>query len=131
MNVTSRFSEYIKYKNILQKDVSDILKISSQAVSGIFKEKSKLTTDHLIILAERFPELNLRWLLTGAGVMLMTPKNYNENEARNQVEDYGPVCKSCLEKEKRIADKDQTIEAQKRHIDFLEFSLGKKIATSK
>jgi len=54
-------------------------------------------------------------------------KPYKEVEMKHEVveDHYERKCAICAEKEKRILDKEETIDAQKKHIEYLEFALGK------
>lgn len=85
MGIIIRLSEFMKSNNILQKDIAVILGITNQAVSGIFNGKSSLTTKQITLLAAKFPDLDLRWLLTGE--QLSKNISYQENDILRKVEE--------------------------------------------
>lgn len=124
MTVSIRLSEYMKLNNILQKDIAEVFGVTPQAVSGIFKGKSDLTTSQIVLLANKYKDLNLRWLLTGVGSMTEGLKEYKENDSLFISEETRVKLVVPDAKDKLIESKDETILVQTNYIEFLKELLG-------
>jgi transcriptional regulator with XRE-family HTH domain len=62
---SSRLSMFMDAENISKKDMGDLFGVTRQNISRILTEKSNLTLGHLKILREKFPRLNINWLMFG------------------------------------------------------------------
>ena len=67
MTVRDRLKAYLKEKNISQADFAIGIGASTGYVNAIVKT---IGSDKLAIIREKFPDLNIGWLLTGEGEML-------------------------------------------------------------
>lgn len=67
MAVRDRLKAYLKEKNISQADFAIGIGASTGYVNAIVKT---IGSDKLAIIREKFPDLNIGWLLTGEGEML-------------------------------------------------------------
>lgn len=67
MAVRDRLKAYLKEKNISQADFAIEIGASTGYVNAIVKT---IGSDKLAIIREKFPDLNIGWLLTGEGEML-------------------------------------------------------------
>ena len=67
MTVRERLKAYLKEKNISQADFAIGIGASTGYVNAIVKT---IGSDKLAIIREKFPDLNIGWLLTGEGEML-------------------------------------------------------------
>lgn len=114
MTVNQRFMEFIELNKIQPKEIAEIFGLTKSAISGIKNEKSVITTKQIILIAERFKKLNLRWLLTGTGEMLI---GYEEIKPVIDIVNEG-YCRMCAEKDKRINELEL-------HRDDLRRELGK------
>lgn len=120
MGIGSRLKEYIKVENVTQKSLSEILGTTPQNMSSILKEKSNLTLFSLETIANRFEDLNIRWLLCGEGEMFLfneNDRNYRKITSSNQKGPEEPKittysCPDCIKKENTIKDLRKTIELQ-------------------
>lgn len=80
MAVRDRLKAYLKEKNISQADFAIGIGASTGYVNAIVKT---IGSDKLAIIREKFPDLNISWLLTGEGAMLKT--DAPENDFADQV----------------------------------------------
>ena len=124
MNVNERFMEFMKLNNIQPKEIAELFGNTKSSVSAIKHGKSLLTTAQLIIIAEKFKNLNLRWLITGSGDIY---SGYAEKDNKiDVVQDYSTGCKMCFEKDKRIIDLELHRDDLRRQMELLCLELGKK-----
>ena len=116
MSVNQRFNEFMEFKKIQPKELGEIFGRTKSSISAIKTGKSLITTKQIILIAEKFNQLNLRWLLTGSGEMLA---GYAETKPVIDIvtEPYA-ACRLCFEKDKRIAELEL-------HRDDLRRELGK------
>ena len=120
MSVSDRLSVFIKSINILQKDLSDLFGVTPQSISGIFKGKSELTTTQIIIIANNYKQLNLRWLLIGEGEMLISSEidKTISSETKIQNSIIGP-CNKCEVLQAKLDGANELINLQKEMIEVL------------
>ena len=117
MNINYRFIAYLESKKITQKDMAGFLGLSKSAVSAIKNSKSTPTTAQIALLAEKFNLLNIRWLFTGEGEM--------ESHKGNSVDNSSPVIENSYSNCPFCGDKERIIKSMEKHIELLEFMLGK------
>lgn len=72
MGVKSRLIEFIDYKGMSRRSFSLGIGASSSFVNSISKS---IGTEYIDRIKEKFPELNISWLLTGEGDMLIGSTN--------------------------------------------------------
>ena len=70
MTTGERLIEFRKYNNLKQKDIAELFAINPVNISDIENNKQRLSQDQLPLLQERY-NLNINWLLTGRGPMLL------------------------------------------------------------
>jgi len=121
MSVRLRLSAFLELNKISQKQISELLGIKPGTTSGIISGKSKITTDQLAILAARFNNLDLRWLLTGEESIPINPEdkiiNYSKNNIVNVANE---PCSNCAVLQKKIDQLNKDlIESQKETIAAL------------
>lgn len=68
-NFTSRFEEVVKYAGSAYK-LSKSISISETAISKIRKGVTKPSFDMLIKILNKYPAIDINWLITGNGEML-------------------------------------------------------------
>ena len=73
-----RLIEYIKYKDITQRDFSNRVGLSSGYVNAIRKG---ISSDTLHKIAMQFPDLNTGWIITGEGNMLKQVQQVGDNNS--------------------------------------------------
>lgn len=120
MNITDRLKDFCDNKKIKNVDLVNIGCGSQQTVSFVMNGKQKPNTQFLEIFAKTYPDLDVRWLLTG--------------DSTDIVEDiaagYG-LCRSCIELEgvikhlkSEIAEYQEKISERDRQIGELKFKYG-------
>ncbi|WP_019991330.1 helix-turn-helix transcriptional regulator [Rudanella lutea] len=78
-NPNERLAHFIEH---LQMSVSRFEKETGSSVSSIarFIKGNDLGIKMLVRISERFPQLNVDWLITGRGEMLVAPNSLSEAE---------------------------------------------------
>ena len=71
MTVSQRLGNFIEHEGITQSDLSRMLNVHRSAISNWFNEKAeRVPPQKIIMIIEKFRNLNARWLITGEGEML-------------------------------------------------------------
>lgn len=65
----ARLQEFIEYKGMTKHKFESICNFSSRYISNV----NNITGDKLETISNKFPELNIDWLVTGRGEMLNIP----------------------------------------------------------
>ncbi|MEM9649860.1 MAG: helix-turn-helix transcriptional regulator [Bacteroidota bacterium] len=100
MSVSERIKQFIRFKNLNPNSFSKKLGLTNNVtISRLVNENRSPSFSTLYKIKESFPEVNLDWLITGKGLMLVEGLN----------EDYL----------QRIKDLEEIIEEQKDHINIL------------
>lgn len=74
MSVKERIKEFVKYKNIGIIDFEKSINVANGYVNSISKS---IGIDKINIILDKYPNLNIEWLLTGKGMMLKTTEDPN------------------------------------------------------
>ena len=83
-----RISALMKHMGMSQKNFAAEICISEGALSSIFSGRTKPTLNTVNNIHERFPEVNMGWLMDGKGEMFIsTPLQSNSNEEVPSVAD--------------------------------------------
>ncbi|OFX52411.1 MAG: hypothetical protein A2066_21690 [Bacteroidetes bacterium GWB2_41_8] len=119
--VNQRLFEFLENQEISNVEFQKTIGIKNpQQISNWKKLNEPIPKDHLISTISCYGKLNGHWLLTGEGNMLIeqekAAKGYQAPVIKLDIAEDG--CAMCREKDKRIALMD-------KHIELLEFSLGK------
>lgn len=69
MSVKERLREFIKYKKISERAFCREIGVSMSYVNSI---RTGIQPDKMKVIAEKYPELNPMWLLTGDGKMIQS-----------------------------------------------------------
>ncbi|WP_272151102.1 hypothetical protein [Tenacibaculum aiptasiae] len=72
MSVKIRLKEVIKHHGLTVKSFEKSIDVSNGYVNSITKN---IGFDKLILLIEKFPNLNVKWLISGKGEMFLEPKD--------------------------------------------------------
>lgn len=100
-----RINQVLKHKNITVKELCGERPINHRSLSEQLTETTtKLGYCLIYLLADKYDDLSLRWLLTGQGEMVKDAK----------------LKKKAERMEKRISEQEYVIEIQKKLIDQLE-----------
>lgn len=81
MTVNERLKVFAQEKGITQYRLAKEVGVTPQAISRIFSNRvSSINSDTLALFVERFPELNIRWLLIGDGEMTVSKSAFGGGE---------------------------------------------------
>lgn len=80
MSIGQRLKQFIKYKGLKQSEFSERMGFSTTILSRYVNDKHIPGPETLIDISLKFEEINLHWLLTGQGEMLLSNK---EEKASN------------------------------------------------
>lgn len=72
MNIKERLKSYIKHKGIKETNFCRSIPVSTGYVNSIYKG---IGTDKRNLIIEKYPDLNMDWLLTGRGEMIVPNSN--------------------------------------------------------
>jgi transcriptional regulator with XRE-family HTH domain len=137
MELSERMLVIRNHFNLNQTVFANSLGLEQGSYSGIETGRTKTLSKSVLKLLEVTYNINPEWLLGNDEKMLLK-KEYSSVEQIKTVEENNPKmvaaeCKNCIEKERIILAKDQTIEAQQatirsqlKEIESLEFKIGKK-----
>jgi transcriptional regulator with XRE-family HTH domain len=70
-NMNERLAIYCKEKNITAYAFAKLIGVTQPAGLGILKGKQNMSQQTIMKLHDALPDLNLHWLLTGEGSMLL------------------------------------------------------------
>jgi hypothetical protein len=127
-SVKQRLVRFAKYKC---KSVRAFEMATNLTVGYINAIRVSIQPDKIQRIASYYPDLNIDWLMTGNGEMLVETSQFVSEPATA----YGKKCEHCRELEGRIQSLDQTIEAQRQTIQaqqelIAELKKGKPIVES-
>lgn len=135
LQLGTRFSEYLKFKGVTQKRISQLSRVSESLVSR-FCSGGAISSDKLQRILQACDDLSLEWLFFGSGEMIRghrgdVTNNYGKYAGADIVRDKGVVLKNAggihvesneifrqllsekdriiLEKDKVISERDQSI----------------------
>lgn len=129
MSVNQRLSEFFTDQKISDKEVYSKIGVKQPVFSGWLKQGRAIPLAKIIAIITLFPNLNVRWLLTGIGSMTFDYKKpYDENNSLYSVEENKVVTITSTEFDKLLAAKDETIQSQKITIKIMSEMLGSDLA---
>lgn len=67
--INDRIKQFIKISDITGKEFADILGVSPARISNIMNYRNRPDSDLLIFMADKYRNINLKWLLLGEGDM--------------------------------------------------------------
>lgn len=82
MAVKERLISFLEYKGISKSEFGRIIGVSSAFVTSMRKS---IQPDKVESIAFNFPELNIKWLMTGEGEMLKQSNNANSIESSEEL----------------------------------------------
>ena len=80
MTVNARIARFCEYRGIKKKELCDWGLGTAQTINDMLKGRKKPGHEFIMFLLEKFPELNIRWLLLGEGEMIAEVYLNNEKE---------------------------------------------------
>src|SRR3712207_1885682 len=66
-----RIKQLMVAQHMTQQSFADVLGISAASLSSIFNDRTKPTLNHVDAIKNKFPSINLDWLLYGRGPMFL------------------------------------------------------------
>lgn len=125
MTVSDRLRMYCEKNGITQKSLIDKGLGTSQTINNYWHGHTEPKAGFLEMFIKEF-RLSAKWLMTGEDD---TPiKEYHNQESINLTSEAKTTfytCMDCIEKEKKILDLRGNINDLRKHVELLEFSLGK------
>ena len=79
-NIKERLTSYLKYKGINKSEFGRIIGVSNAYISSMRKS---IQPDKAEKIASSFPDLNISWLMTGEGEMLISGVVQNNQNGSN------------------------------------------------
>lgn len=83
---------------------------------GNLKPNQSISSEILSQITDKFPEINLYWLISGEGEMIKQPDLSAKSKSYTEKQD-NKSCGICIEKDNRIADLLERTKAQAQIID--------------
>lgn len=99
-----RLKQFIDYKQLNILKFSEKISVNESTIRKILTDNSGIQSKNLEKIANTFPELNLHWLITGRGPMLLDDTAFHEKLSDSDL---------------RIQDKDKTIAILEHTIENL------------
>lgn len=77
-----RLQYIINNEGVTNLRFAEMLGVNPASISHILSERNKPSFDFVVKIAEKLPQYNLRWLLTGCGEPLETPQTLELSQAK-------------------------------------------------
>lgn len=71
--MNKRLQQFLSAENISQSQLAEILGVARASVSHILSGRNKPGYEFILNMTNRFPALNIEWLISGKGRMYNTP----------------------------------------------------------
>lgn len=84
-----RIMKFMQYKHLTASQFADILEVQRSGISHLFSGRNKPSLDLVLKMLDKFPEINIHWLLKGEGVMISDnpAKESKDNLPKTQTSD--------------------------------------------
>ena len=109
-NIKERLESYLQFKKINKSEFGRRIGVSNAFISSI---KKSISPEKLQKIKEVFPDLNIEWLMTGDGDMIVSEFNGNNNaigkEASVHVNESGIIEKLLNEMEEQRKNSQEQI----------------------
>lgn len=120
MGIKDRLKQYLSYRGLGEGKFEQLVGVSNGYVTKIGKS---IGSDKQLLIRKACPDLNIDWLLTGEGEMLLSdtkePAPSNDKSHDNNFKDKIIELQESLlkEREARIKDKEEIIALQRKLIN--------------
>lgn len=120
----NRLSDYLTYKGVSAYLFERTCGLGNGYIGKQLKSKGSVGSDILQLIAQHYPDLDMNWLISGKGKMLMKPIGGSPAVSGND---------GLLAREEAAVYeiKSALIQELKKHIDLLESSMAKKRVRSR
>jgi transcriptional regulator with XRE-family HTH domain len=103
-NVTVRLSTYLKAKEITQSEFASWLDVTRQNIGNMLHGRSKLQINHLAVIRQKCPDLDILWLLFGEGSMYRTNHERKAEELDTKIKELMGQVKDLQDDKKQLRD---------------------------
>jgi phage repressor protein C with HTH and peptisase S24 domain len=83
--MTSRLTQVIDYLELSKRKFEQVIGASNGTISNAIRNDTGLSSKNLSSIVEKFPQIDINWLLTGTGTMLNNRKYPTADDEREQV----------------------------------------------
>jgi transcriptional regulator with XRE-family HTH domain len=104
-DINARILHLIKYLGVSNNKFASEIGISSSRMSNIATNRNNPDSELLMLIAKKYTDVNINWILTGVGTMFTNPVNIVEDLKA----DYNDDCIGCKEKQRNIDKLQDTI----------------------
>lgn len=104
MKLIERLRIYIEHKGISYNSFDKSIGASNGYIGKQLKNNASIGSDIIEKISETYKDLNIEWLITGSGDMIVDSKMTQLHEPEIIYNKAQTICKLCQEKDKRIAD---------------------------
>lgn len=88
----NRIEQIIKHKNLTSVKFAEAIGVQASSISHVVSGRSKPSFEFLEKIKNRYPELNMNWLISGEGEMFsIGDSDENQNEKINFEEEDAPI----------------------------------------
>jgi transcriptional regulator with XRE-family HTH domain len=116
--INQRVKEFIESREIKPVDFAKEIGLNSDRVSKWFRMKEKIPAEHVIIIIEKYKDIDARWLLTGETAAPAKAKPYYKPDVEIDIaNDVKECCRLCKEKDERIIELKDHITTLKSQIE--------------
>jgi len=130
--INTRILQLVNYFGLSNNKFAAEIGISSSRMSNIATSRNKPDSEMLSKIAVKYTNVNMAWILTGKGEMLINSISSNVNEP---ITSYKTDCTECKEKQRQIEKLQNTIdsliEANKRDHEIIRELIMKKDDSAK
>lgn len=125
MTFGQRLKLVIKHYRYTQDEFAGIIGTSKTNLFNYFADKTKPNIEVMAKLNRKFPDLDIVWLITGEGNMLIHKDLHSDNNQNivSEPESVYSLKEILKEKEKRITVLEELVEVQRETIKRLEGEL--------
>lgn len=115
-----RIKRFIEMQNLSSSSFANEIGVQRSSVSHVLSGRNKPSLDFVVKIKDRFPEVNLEWLINGKGGMIASKEKKEtdkkpiskvdvEPEQKSFQFDNNPVSNKQVEKEKEFIVKDEPL----------------------
>ena len=124
-----RLQVFIDSCNISKEELAGVTGVTRQTVRNLLLGRYAVSSDFLVTFTNVYPEVNINWLLSGKGKMILKYENNTidkraEYPPDSLIEIIESKDATILAQQKSIRELDELVNALKDNINLLEEKLG-------